>query len=638
VKTIIPSTNNTGPRALVLFLLFCAGICQGQAPPPTATNQLDASNYVCVQSGPNSKVWQSTFLSTDASGNVTTNVQSYTELATGICYLSNGQYVDSVEQVDPVPGGAQAVQGRYQVQWALNAKTPGGAVNVTTADGKQLASTVFGLAYYDVASGSNVAIAGLTNCNGAIVAPNQVLYAGAFSNLNADVLYTHTKAGMSQDIVLHQAPLPPDTYGLSDATTILQVYTEFFTPPQPQITAVTNGNITDDQILDFGDMKMGPGQALFLNAQNQSLTTGSVTKQWVQINNGTFLIESIPYQSISNELQQLPHASNLKPNRASIRRLAFQPANPAGAPVKGSTPMKLARAEGSVLIWGAHAPSRVVVGALAGHILSSYSLLMECEDAIAEGGRWRHAMARVLPEDGSQATPLLKLGHCRAATGQPRLTLDYELLSSSANLTLQGDTTYLVTSLVNITGTTTIEGGTVVKYTNSFSAEIATTNIVCLTAAYSPGVFTSMNDNSVGTVISNSSGAPARNTAAYINFGTLGTASSFVFTNLRCSYAGEAISGIGNAKGLSSITIWDCQFINCDDACYLVPGNVTVPIYVYNALFFKCAYGLNGSVLGVTAENITADQVGTFCSGSGSSVNSVFTSVTNIAVTLSGHI
>ena len=322
MKTVIPSTINTAYGALLLFLLFRSGICQAQAPPGTTTNQLNSPNYVCVQSGPYSKVWQNTFLSTDASGNVTTNVQSYEELATGICYLLNGQYVDSVEQVDPVPGGAQAVQGRYQVQWALNANTPGGAVNVTTADGKQLASTVFGLAYYDVATGSNVAIAGLTNCNGSIVAPNQVLYAGAFSNLTADLLYTYTKAGLSQDIVLHQAPLPPDTYGLSDATTILQVYTEFFNPPQPQITAVTNASVIDDQILDFGDMKMAIGQALFLNAQNQSLTVGSVQKQWVQINNGTFLIESISYQSISNQLQQLPQASNLKPNRASIRRLA----------------------------------------------------------------------------------------------------------------------------------------------------------------------------------------------------------------------------------------------------------------------------------------------------------------------------
>ena len=570
----VPSRNIIGADSLLLcaFLLFCAGICQGQTPAPTGTNLLKFTNYVCVQSGPYSKVWQRSLLYTNPTGNVTTNYQSYNELATGICYLSNGQYVDSAEQVDPAPGGAQAVQGRYQVQWTLNANTPGGAVTVATADGQQLASTVFGLAYYDVASGSNVAIAGLTNCNGSIVAPNQVLYAGAFSNLAADVLYTYTKAGLSQDIVLHQAPLPPDTYGLSDETTILQVYTEFFNPPQPQITAVTNANVIDDQILDFGDMKMAIGQVLFLNAQDQPLAAGSVIKQWAQINNGTFLIESIPFQTISNQLQQLPQASNLKPGRGSVRRLAFLPSNPSRPAVsaRGSTPMKLAL----------------------------------------------------------------------AASGKPRLKVDYELLSSSTNLTLQGDATYLVTGLVNITGTTTIEGGTVVKYTNSASAEIMTTNIVCLTAPYRPGVFTSINDNSVGTVISGSTGAPTVGTATYLAYGSLGT-NSLLLRNLRFSYADEAISGTINSLSANSITIWDCQFINCQDALYSaidysMPGDF--PVYAYNLLFCACANAFSGSTvdgsLAISAVHVTADKVGTFQSGSGNTcaaTNSLFTSVTNLS-------
>jgi hypothetical protein len=48
--------------------------------------------------------------------------------------------------------------------------------------------------------------------------------------------------GLSQDIVLHQAPPAPDRYGLSDETTILQVYTEFFNPPQPEMTVFISTN------------------------------------------------------------------------------------------------------------------------------------------------------------------------------------------------------------------------------------------------------------------------------------------------------------------------------------------------------------------------------------------------------------
>jgi hypothetical protein len=450
--------------------MFWASVCLGQQQPPGGTNQSDASGYVCVERGPYSKVWQSTLLFTNASGEVETNVQYYTELATGICYLTNSEYVDSVEQVDLAPGGAQAVQGRHQVQWAANANTPGGAVTVMTPDDKQLASTVFGLAYHDVATGSNAIIGQLKDCIGSIVEPNQVLYSNAFSNVTADILFTYTKAGLSQDIVLRQAPLPPDAYGLNDATSTLQVYTEFFTSVQPQVR-----------------------------------------------------------------------------------------------------PMKFAKAE----------------------------------------------------------------------TGQRRLKLDYELLSSSANLTLQGDQTYFVTGAVNITGTTTIEGGTVVKYTNSSTAQITATNIVCLTGPYSSGVFTSMNDNSVGDLIFGSTGTPTIGSADYLNYGTLATNSSPLFYYLRFSYANEAITGTISQMGTNSVTIWDCQFLDCGTTFY---ANVTYgsferfPINAYNVLYSLCgnvfSNSSSGGNLQIEVCNITADQIGAFeASGSSSCIaeNSLFTDVTNRA-------
>ena len=113
------------------------------------------------------------------------------------------------KQWSSVPGGAQALQGRHQVQWALNANTPGGAVVLTTPDGKQISSTVFGMAWYDVTTGSNAVIGRLKDCNGAIVEPNQVVYSDAFSNVTADICYTYTKAGLSQDIVMRQSATGP---------------------------------------------------------------------------------------------------------------------------------------------------------------------------------------------------------------------------------------------------------------------------------------------------------------------------------------------------------------------------------------------------------------------------------------------
>jgi len=154
--------------ASLLAVALEGGPASGQTAVAGAASAPGSSDYSIVQRGPNSRLWRRTLVQTNAIGTVTTNLQSYTELATGVCYLNNGQYVDSVEEVDPAAGGAQAIQGRHQVQWSLNANTPGGAVTVTTPDAKQISSTVFGLAYYDAATGSNAAVAFLKDCSGSI--------------------------------------------------------------------------------------------------------------------------------------------------------------------------------------------------------------------------------------------------------------------------------------------------------------------------------------------------------------------------------------------------------------------------------------------------------------------------------------
>jgi hypothetical protein len=234
----------------------------------------------------------------------------------------------------------------------------------------------------------------------------------------------------------------------------------------------------------------------------------------------------------------------------------------------------------------------------------------------------------------------MKLAKPQAAS--PRLVMDYALLSSSTNLTLQGDSTYLLTSLVNITGTATLEGGTVVKYTNSGTAQLTATNIVCLTGPYSPGVFTSMNDNTVGSVITGSTGAPAQSAISYIDFGSLGT-NSLLLRNLRFSYANDAIFGSISSLGANSIVIWDCQFVNCADALWASSVSYTesggFPIALYNVLLTGCGNAVGSdnsgsSYLSISAINVTADHAATFQTGTSNAcaaTNSLFTSVTNLS-------
>jgi len=97
----------------------------------------------------------------------------------------------------------------------------------------------------------------------------------------------------------------------------------------------------------------------------------------------------------------------------------------------------------------------------------------------------------------------------------PGVSLDWSLLGSATNFTFKGDSTYYVSGPVTLSsttnGATVIEGGTVVKFTNSTAtARITITGpISCQTGPYRPAVFTSKDADDVGEKITGSTGTPA---------------------------------------------------------------------------------------------------------------------------------
>ena len=151
-------------------------------------------------------------------------------------------------------------------------------MNLTTPEGETLSSTVYALTYYDISTGSNVLLAQLQDCTATIVGSNLLVYSNAFSGLTADVRYKYRLAGLSQDIVLRQQPPSPADYGLNPSTTLLGVMTEFFNPPDPEITTVTNDGVLDDCKLDWGDMAMNVGQAFLVQSNVDSMPGVSVLK------------------------------------------------------------------------------------------------------------------------------------------------------------------------------------------------------------------------------------------------------------------------------------------------------------------------------------------------------------------------
>ena len=218
----------------VLCLVLAARTNAQTVNPPGNTSQSTtvsntvpvATAYHEVERGPNHKLWQRETFEQGPDGQIITHVHQYKELATGMHYLQNGQWVESQELIEPYASGAIAQYGSSQIIFANNLNTEG-AIDVQTVDGQRLTSNILGLGYYDSSTGQAVLIAQIKDSSGAIVTGNQVVYRDAFDGVKADVQYTYRKSGMEQDVILRAQPPTPESFGLSSATTELEILTEF---------------------------------------------------------------------------------------------------------------------------------------------------------------------------------------------------------------------------------------------------------------------------------------------------------------------------------------------------------------------------------------------------------------------------
>ncbi len=453
--------------------------------------------YAVVDRGANHRVWQRTTYETRPDGTQIPHIHTYTELATGLHYMKNGQWVESKEEIDILPNGtAAATQGQHKAYF------PGdiyeGMIELVTPDGKHLKSRPLGLSYDD--GNKTVLIAELKNSVGQLVAPNQVIYPDAFTDFKADLRYTYTKAGFEQDIVLREQPPVPEAYGLDSAKARLQMLTEFFDAPEPVQTkmATKRQNSMDDTTLAFGTMKMMRGKAFSIGGQAQtSARSGGipVAKSWQHLSGRTFLVEELPVQTIESQLEQLP------------------------VPANASTAL--------------NSPNSM---------------------------RHKVSATRLLPPVRLVQTSTNAMQLAKADLQQKRcVVLDYVTLNMiTGDFTFAGDTTYYVSDCISISGDVTIEGGAVVKYASNDDADIflLEDTICCKTDRYRPAIFTSVDDNSVGETIG--TGNPY---GYYGKVGLYLAGCGGTINNLRFSYLNEAMeNGEGLTYSATNIQIVNCQY------------------------------------------------------------------------------
>lgn len=504
---------------------------QGQISQPAATvgagqGIIQAQNapWAATQRDGNSCVWQRTTYDIMPNGTRISNVHNYIELATGMHYLSNGQWLASKEEIDILPNGtAAATNGQHQAYF------PGdiyqGVIQLVTPDGKHLQSRPLALSYDD---GSNtVLIAELTNSIGYLVSSNQAIYPDAFTGLKGSLRYSYTKSGFEQDIILEESPLTPESYGLSPATARLQVLTEFFNPPQPAVTTTAlptqaGINLTDEN-LRFGAMNMVPGRAFLLGSDAHDGGV-SVSKSWVTLNGRQFLVEEVPVEALADQLAQLP-----APQTASVKPSV-----------------------NSVL-----------------HVVSAKRLLpVQRLTKTSPGGQFRQVAQASTPVRG--------------------LVLDYVTITSSqTNITFQADSTYYISGPFYSYGTNTFEGGTVIKFATNSSIKIpsgAAQKINWQGGAYRPVVFTAKDDNTVGESFGTGTptgyyGNPMLSLAGSFPTPTL--------TGLRVSYAQTAIQSVFENANIYDAQFVNCQNGLSFGGASVFLGNALFANTVTNLIFTR---------------------------------------------------
>ncbi len=214
-------------------------------------------------------------------------------------------------------------------------------------------------------------------------------------------------------------------------------------------------------------------------------------------------------------------------------------------------------------------------------------------------------LAAVLPQTPSASGDSGSMELASAAPSDQGYVLDYVEIDggSLTNFTFQGNTTYFVNGWITLYGTTTIEGGTVVKFAwgEALYSDLRSSSINCKTGPYHVAIFTSMNDDSVGETISGSSGSPSYEDGSEGLFLFYGSAE---LHDLRFSY-GDI--GIANT---ASIDLWNCQFVDLQTA--IEGKNVGLHNVLISVPEIGTDYGtINLSSSGsLDAENATIDGPG----------------------------
>jgi hypothetical protein len=534
-----------------------------------------ASAPEIISRDPHGQTWSYFENIRDENGNILQVEHSFQELCTGLNRFDPNlnAYVPASINLEIVNNHALINNAQFKAIFSPTLLDPAGTFDLLMPDQQtRLVLQPIGIAYTD-AAGRSAFIAECTDVDGLVIGNNVVEYRNCLDDVKGTIRFQAALNGVEQWVFIQEQLPPPSFFGVDDATARLECWTQVVQGPKPQITQRQieqgQGKIGRDQLLDFGSMHIPLGKAFNLGSSDGTW----VMKEWVQTDGLTFLVESLDFQNIKEEMGVLP-------GRPEARLINKEKLKEVAASRKRTKPVSLA--------------------------VSSKPL-----------------------NNKKQITVALS----DTVSVQKAYAIDYSTVSTGAtNFTFKGDTTYYVTGPSTFTGSspgTTFQSGTVIKFASTNSPKLTLNGpIVWNGAAYRPVILTGKDDASVGESISGAGTLTPANRyadiALEINASTAGA--DAVLQHFRICNAVNGISLVGRSGNQFS----HVQFVNCNIG--IQPNGTEFKLR--NALFVNVLTNFKGlnSVTG-RLEHITADGANWFNHNSSISplfvTNSLLVAVSN---------
>ncbi len=452
----------------LFFVIALAPLITAQGRRTAPETLISRGQYEIRERGPHHNKVGREIVVRDQSGEIVTREQSYVELATGMNFLDEGEWKPADPTIELFEGGAIARNLQQKIIFSPNILDEDGTIDFQTPDGQRLRAAPLALAYFDPVTGQDAIIAVAKDSVGEVHGESRVVYPDAFDGVEADVIYDLRISGFSQDVILREQIPPAEDFGLNSEFARLEILTEFLEAPRPQKEERILWRVEDpvlrgimatpdfvDEELVFGQTRFGPGRAFSNNQAGLDSPVDEaatpVGKRWVEEDGRMILFESVDFQSILPMLDQLPARQQARIDFNEIDR-----------------PELLASSS----------PDRTV------------------------------PRRPDLSESEFRGIQIADISRHR-----PGVILDYTTIDATqTDYTFKGDTTYYIKGSIHLYGTTTLEGGTVIKFDKYNSGSSYYTRLyvndgfVCNTDFYRPAIVTARDDDTVGEILSESDG------------------------------------------------------------------------------------------------------------------------------------